>query len=196
MSTEEIKRLLERYYNAETSEEDELRLSKHFCQENISDELSYEKEIFLYYHQLSNVPEPSEGFEKRIMAAVGLADQKISKSGSRRILLTLTGIAAGLLVLTGSYFFLIKKSEPHDTFTDPEIAYAETLKILYDVSVRLNSGTLALEPMGRLQEVTLKSLSAIKRPEKIIEEKLKPLDQINRTMEVVGDISIQMNRNK
>jgi len=194
MNKEEIKRLLEKYYNAETSEEEELTVSRFFSQEQIPDEFSKEKEIFLYYHQLSEIPDPSEGFEQRILAAAGLDDYKISKSVNRGILLSLTGIAAGLFILIGSNFFLIRKSEPHDTFTDPEIAYAETLKILYDVSVRLNSGTQALEPVSRLQEVTVKSLSAIKRPGKIIEDKLKPLDQINKAIEIVGDISDQKER--
>ncbi len=93
------------------------------------------------------------------------------------------------MILAGTYFFLARESEPIDTFSDPEIAYAETMKILYDVSTRLNKGTRALEIVGMMQEVAQQSLDEITRPVNLIEEKLKPLGQLNRAMEAVGEMS-------
>jgi len=66
--------------------------------------------------------------------------------------------AAGLLIMVGSYFFFSNKNELHDTFTDPEIAYAETMKILMDVSNRLNKGTKNLEPVGIINSVKSKNI--------------------------------------
>jgi hypothetical protein len=87
------------------------------------------------------------------------------------------------------YFFFARESEPTDTFSDPEIAYAETMKILHDVSIRLNKGTRALETVGMMQEVAQNSFNEISRPLNLIEEMLRPLDQLNRAMDVVGEMS-------
>ncbi len=189
MNAGEIKRLLERYYNAETSEEEEIELRNFFNQKDVPVDLGDEREIFNYYDQLSGVQEPSADFEKRIMESIGHEVLKDGRSGYRKILFTYAGIAAGLVILAGTYFFFARESEPTDTFSDPEIAYAETMKILHDVSIRLNNGTRALKTVGMMQEVAQKSINEISKPINLIEEKLKPLDQLDKAMGVVGGMS-------
>jgi len=189
MNAEEIKRLLETYYNAETSEEEEIEIRSFFNRKDVPADLSDEREIFIYYDQLSDVQEPSADFEKRIMASIDHEDRKTRRSVYRKVLITYAGIAAGLVILAGTYFFFARESEPSDTFSDPEIAYAETMKILNDVSIRLNKGTRALETVGMMQEVAQKSFNEISRPVTLIEEKLKPLGQLNRALELVGEMS-------
>lgn len=187
MNKAEIRDLLDKYYDGETSEEEELKLKEFFKQQNIPDDLIREKEIFSYYGQMERVQEPSAGFESRIMAAIDEEESK-AKHGRSRLLYAVSSIAAGLLILTGSYFFLTRDSGPRDTYSDPEIAYAETMKILYDVSVRINRGTKALEPVTKMQEITEKSFAAIGRPARIIEDKLEPLYKLNGVMEAIGGI--------
>ncbi|MFZ0282085.1 MAG: hypothetical protein WAL29_10570 [Bacteroidales bacterium] len=195
MNSEEIKRLLERYYNAETSEDEELELRSFFDQEVVPDDLRDEKEIFFYYDKVSDIQGPSGDFERKIIASIDdYEDLKAKKSGYRRILFTATGIAAGILILAGTYFFFARESEPVDTFSDPQIAYAETMKILYDVSARLNKGTEALEVVGMMQEVTRQSLDEMNMPAIILEEKLKPLGKLNIAMEAVEEISDEKNK--
>ena len=186
MNKEEIKRLLEKYYNAESSEEEELILRKFFREEDVPEALLQEKEIFSYYSRSDVVPELSAGFEERIIAAIDKADSADAAGNKRKLILSLVSIAAGLLILTGSYFFFIHRTEPGDTFSDPGIAYAETMKILYDVSSRLNRGAQALEPVGKMQDVTNKSLNAINNSTIIIEEKLKTLDHFRKAMEIIN----------
>lgn len=98
----------------------------------------------------------------------------------------LSGIAAGILILAGTYFFFIQKSEPRDTYSDPEIAYVETMKILYNVSNRLNHGTNALGQLGELSEETNRSINKINKSTAILKEKMKPLDNMLRTMKNVN----------
>lgn len=189
MNSEEIKRLLERYYNAETSEDEELELRSFFDQEVVPDDLRDEKEIFFYYDKVSHIQGPSGDFERKIIASIdNYENLKAKKSGYRRILFNATGIAAGILILAGTYFFFARESEPVDTFSDPQIAYAETMKILYDVSARLNKGTEALEVVGMMQEVTRQSLDGMNLPAIILEEQLKPLGRLNKAMEAVEEI--------
>jgi hypothetical protein len=185
MNSEEIKLLLEKYYDGETTSEEETFLKNYFSRSDISEELSDEKEIFRYYMQSSSVPEPSSGFENRIISALDSLDKKSISLKRRRLFVILTGIAAGMLILAGSYFFFIHKSEPPETYSDPQIAYAETMKILYNVSSRLNHGTKALDKISTMQDVTRKSFETLNRSATSIREKMKPLHDLSKAMEII-----------
>jgi len=182
MKQEEIRRLLDKYYDGQTTGEEEILLKKYFSQADIPEEFRDEMGIFRYYSQSSVIPEPSADFENRIISAIDSYDQ-ISRFKRRKIFAVLSGIAAGILILAGTYFFFIQKSEPHDTYSDPEIAYAETMKVLYNVSNRLNDGTNALGQLGELSEETNRSLNKINKSTAILKGKMKPLDNMLRTME-------------
>jgi hypothetical protein len=186
MNSEEIKRLLEKYYEGDSTSEEELLLKKFFSEEDVPGDLSDEKEIFMYYLQSSAIPEPSADFEDRILSAINTEDKDIARIKRRRLYVTLSGIAAGMLILAGSYFFFTNKSEPRDTFSDPEIAYAETMKVLYDISSRLNHGTKALGQIGELRDETRRSLNTMNKSTAILKEKMKPLDNMLRTMENIN----------
>ncbi len=191
MNQEEIKHLLDRYYDGKSTSEEEHLLKVFFSQHDIPEDLYEEKEIFSYYAQSEGIPEPTSDFESRIISALDSVDRGSISLKQRRIFGILTGIAAGLLVLTGSYFFFIHKQVPRDTFSDPGIAYAETLKILYNVSARFNEGTNAFEPVGKLENITAKSLLTINKPAGFLEGKLKPLSKLNKVTEVISEISGQ-----
>ena len=195
MKPEEIKKLLERYYNAESTEEEELILARYFREEDIPADLLDDKEIFGYYSDSADIPEPSSDFKEKIITALDESEQAYRPVTRRKLYISLAGIAAGLLILTGSYFFFIHKAEPIDTFSDPEIAYAETMKILYDVSARLNRGAQALEPIGKMQEVTDKSLKTINKSTIIIEDKLKSFDHFRKAVEIISPTNIEKSNN-
>jgi hypothetical protein len=184
MNSEEIKRLLEKYYEGNSTSEEELLLKKFFSEEDVPGDLNDEKEIFMYYRQPSQIPEPSADFEDRIVSAINAEDGDIVRIKRRRLYVTLSGIAAGLLILAGSYFFFTGRSEPRDTYSDPELAYAETMKILYNVSARLNHGTQALGKISLLQDETQKSLLTINRSASVITEKMKPLINLSKVKDI------------
>jgi hypothetical protein len=178
MNSEEIKRLLEKYYDGATSSEEELLLKKFFSGETVPPDLSIDREIFRYYLQMTQIPEPSTDFEERIISVINREDDNIAGFKRRRLFVTISGIAAALLILAGSYFFFTNRSEPHDTYSDPEVAYAETMKILYNVSAHLNHGTQALGQINSLQDETQKTLKTISRSTAVMEEKMKPLNNL------------------
>jgi hypothetical protein len=186
MNQEEIKQLLDKYYAGETTPDEEIYLKKYFNQTDIPAEFRDEMEIFRYFSQLSVIPEPSADFEKRIISAIDSSDQISGSLKRRRIYIVLSGIAAGMLILAGTYFFFIQKSEPRDTYSNPEIAYAETMKVLYDVSSRINHGTKALGQLGELRNETNRSLKIINKSTSTLKEKMKPLDNMLKTMENIN----------
>lgn len=181
MNTEEIKQLLEKYYNGESSIDEELILKDYFSREIVPDELELEKDIFIYYSETSAIHLPSEGFSARIINTIDNQEKNHARFRRRRIYRTVTGIAAGILILAGSYFFFTYRSEPADTFSDPEIAYNEAMKILYEVSSQLNNGTRELERVGMMQDAVNESIVALKRPAVTVGEKLKTLEMLHNT---------------
>ena len=195
MNTEEIKKLLEKYYEAATTPEEERTLKNFFSGGPVPDELKPDKEIFLYYLDASEMPEPSAGFEDKIISSALRRNSFLSWSRTGRIPLIM-GIAAGLLILVASYFFLIRNKEPRDTYSDPRIAYAETMKVLYDISVSLNEGTNALKPVGMINDYAEKSINTLNRPSAVIGKSLKPLDELGRMEKIIGEIEKSNSKNK
>ncbi len=153
MKKEELNRLLEKYYSGGSTADEEEVLRSFFNGADIPEGFEAEKAIFGYYSALIDIPGPSDDFEVRILAGIDESEKRrswVSTSNLNRFILS---TAAGLLIITGLYFFFTDKSELEDTFTDPELAYAETIKILQDVSSQLNRGTRVLEPVGKINEV-------------------------------------------
>jgi len=186
MNAEELNKLLEKYYKGESTEEEEKTLREYFKEHNVPESYKAEKDIFGYYIADREVPEPSFDFEARILAGIDASDSKRGSQKIRKYVLLSLSAAAGLLVLAGLYFFLVSRTEPKDTFTDPKIAYAETMKILIDVSSQLNHGVQALEPVSRINEMTTKSFEAINKSTIIIEKNLKNLDYIKKAIEITN----------
>lgn len=178
MNSEEIKQLLEKYYEGATTAEEELLLKKFFSMDNVPGDLRSDQDIFRYYMQMGEIPEPSPDFEKKIIYAIDSEDKDLAGFKRRRLFGVFSGIAAAMLILAGSYFFFTDRSLPPDTYSDPEVAYAETMKILYQVSARLNQGTKALGHLNTLQDETQKTMATVSRSTAKIEDNMKPLDYV------------------
>ena len=183
MSVEELKRLIGKYYSGTSTEEEERALRSYFIENKAPQGYEAEKEIFGYLLEAGDVPEPSDGFEARIIKAVDSSDEKEMSSRVRRILFPLTGIAAGLLILAGSYFFFMNRIESDDTYTDPEIAYAETMKILLNISSQINQGKQSLKPVGRINKMKVKSFGSINKSAILVQKNLKSLGYLRNSYE-------------
>jgi hypothetical protein len=189
MSEEELKRLIGKYYDGISTDEDERTLRAYFSGKNVYPGYEAEKEIFSMYMDSFRAPEPSAGFESSIMKAIDKQSDPEKKSKIRNLLLPLMSAAAGLLILAVSLFFLIHRSPREDTFTDPEIAYAETMKVLMDVSAQLNHGTKSLRPVGKINEMKVKGLKSISRSTILVEKNLRSLGYLRDS----GDTSNSSN---
>ncbi len=182
MNKDEIGQLLEKYYNAETSEEEEEMLRKLVLQGDLSPESFPEKDIFRFYSEDEEIPSPSPDFEDRIIAAVGLEEKRRRKGLLMRVMYSLTGLAAGIVLLTGVYFLLSDKSEPADTFSDPELAYAETIRILNQVSEKMNSGMKGLEPIEKMNSATRLVSGSVSR----IGKEMSAVSDLENKLRLIG----------
>ena len=188
MNIQEIYGLLDKYYKGETSVSEEKLLRQYFSQESVPAELDSEKEIFAFYSSSAEAPAPSKNFEKRIIDSIdkkAKAEPEPSFSVIRS-LYTLISSAAAILLIIGAYFIFAERSRPADTFNDPELAYAETVRILYKISSSLNNGIDALEPVIKLESATERSLGTISRSTGMIEKNLKPLDYFQKAIYIVN----------
>ena len=186
MKEEDLNRLLEKYYSGASTEEEEMTLREYFKENDIPDGYEAEKMIFSYYETNIDIPEPSPDFESRILSGIDASDDNKLRKRFRRYLLPSLSAAASLLIMVASYFFFVHRSLPLDSFSDPEIAYAETIKILMNVSTKLNQGTQNLQPVGKIHEMTAKSFEAINKSTKVVQKSFKNLDYLQKAAEITG----------
>lgn len=192
MKEEDLKRLIEKYYNGESTEEEELILKEFFRKGNVPRGYEAEKEIFGHY-DVSDIPEPSHDFETQILAAIDASGKQKERTRRNRILLPALSAAAGILILTGSYFLFIRKSSAQDSFKDPQIAYTETVRILFKVSGEMNRGSRTLEPVGRINKVSASGFKSMNKAIKIVG---RNLGYLQKAAVLTNDSEIMKNKNK
>lgn len=180
MKEEELDKLLEKYYKGESSEDEEITLKKFFQSDSIPEGYEAEKEVFSLYSLSGIIPEPSIDFEERIVAEIDNIEKNRKSAITRKIVLYSLSTAAGLLIIAGSYFFLNNSRELKDTYSDPKIAYAETMKILMDVSSKLNKGSQVLEPLGKINKTTNESIRSINKSARIIGNGLNSVSNLDK----------------
>lgn len=186
MNTREIYSLLEKYYDGRCSDDEEQVLRKFLREAEVPADLEAEKEMFAYFDSALSVPKPSLDFEDRIIRSVDMAQNKSHLLNTRRYLFAAMSSAAALLLLIGSWFFFIRRTEPADTFRDPALAYNETIRILYNVSARLNTGISAMDPVRKAQSIAAKSIGTVGKSTGMINDNLKALDYFQKAMVIVS----------
>lgn len=195
MKEEKLQELLEKYFSGDTSIEEEKSLREYFAGDDILPGYDTEREIFYGYSSVSKaIPAVSEDLELRILSTIDKYEMENQRKGFNMRYMALSGIAATILILVGSYFFFISKAEPADTFTDPVIAYAETMKILNDVSVKLNKGTSALKTINKINTAAQKSIESIDRSASKLSDGLEKIRLIDRLSDT--DTKIERANNK
>jgi hypothetical protein len=189
MDNEELKKLVIKFYDGESTEEEEKYLRAIFSSDQVPEGFETEKEIILFCMANGRIAVPSYNLEEKILEAVDESGKEPLKVKVRKYYLQIISSAAAvLLVLLSTYFLLGSRSGYKDTYSDPVIAYAETMKILQDVSARLNRGTNALRNVSKLSEMTEKSLEKINESSALMNRSVMKLNNIGK-VKVLGSIS-------
>ncbi len=174
-SIEEVRKMLDRFYQGETSLDEEKLLMDYFSSTKVPEELIPDKDLFLSFGPETETISVPADLNKKIIAAIDRVERKEVKT-HRISIFSLSGLAAGLLIMIAVYLFyvrddtqeLIASTQITDTYDDPLEAYEEAKRTLAYVSSKLNSGTSELK---HVQQVTksvdpLKSLSKINKGSK------------------------------
>ena len=157
MDFNKIERLLERYWEGETSLEEEQVLRDFFDHPEVPGKWKSEQVLFQYFTEQRKV-DLDELFDEKVMAQVEEAPD-ISRGKVRKLFYDLVRVAAvGLILVTATYFvreqYLEQKDDPYmvDTFENPKEAFEETKKALLMISKNFNKGRKEAKKVGAFND--------------------------------------------
>jgi predicted metal-dependent RNase len=153
-----MKKLLEKYYDGMTSEEEEILLREWLMQDDFPEEYSADKRLFLMIDSCADEPVTvPDGLYGKIERMIDEQDAACKKHQSikHNIILWTAGMAAAV----ASIFYLRSLAPEEDNtiiyITDPEIAYMETAKALDKCAYVVNK---CYNSMNKANEITMKVL--------------------------------------
>lgn len=152
MDTDNIRQLLDRYYDGQTSEREEQVLKDYFLQDDVPPQWATDQRLF---RQLYGADMPAiDGLEQQLSRQID-SWNRVEKTANRRTrtigLRWMAGIAASLLLLFAIGLLVDRQQKQaqyavqQDTFDDPRDAYAETQKALMKFSESINKGLNKVE---------------------------------------------------
>lgn len=148
MKIEEIEKLLDEFYEGNTTEKQEEALRYYFETQEVPEHLRNEKALFLSFRQDDCVEVPA-GLEDKLNRMINEKEEEarrfFRRNKSQRNWRWVGGIAASLLLLFGigygiSNYQSNHMEQPQDTFSNPQDAYKVLQATLIEVSADLNSG--------------------------------------------------------
>jgi len=163
MDSKTIEQLLEKYWNCETSLEEEQQLREYFGGEEFPPQWRETSELFRYFEHQKKEYVKHPTFDDDVVRRIR---QEEPRGKMVRLIYNVARIAAGLLVVAVATFLVrqeIRKSYPKevaDTYSDPKLAFEETKKALLMIS----------KGFGRAQKETRK-INMFNEAEKKIEGK-------------------------
>jgi hypothetical protein len=172
MDLDRINDLLQKYWNAETSLEEEEQLRTFFAKEPVPENLKETASLFRYFEQQKRLGVDDLAFDRELKKKLKPAGKVINLSMTQ-----VARIAAGLLVVVAATFFVrqeIKKAypdEPEDTYDDPKVAFEETKKALMMISKSFNKAQKEASKINVFNEATDKMHEKPVADEKETDEK-------------------------
>ena len=156
MDSDRLDELLQKYWNTETSLEEEQQLLEFFAREPVPENLKETAALFRYFERQKKIEVGDLSFDKNLKKK--LEKGKVISISFPQI----ARIAAGLLVVVAATFFVrqeIRKAypdEPEDTYSDPKVAFEETKKALMMISKSFNQAQKEASRINVFNEATEK----------------------------------------
>jgi hypothetical protein len=162
MNTTEIKILLDKYYEGETTLDEEKILRRYFTSGNVDQELAEYAPLFGYQASEAKV-QPSENLDAKLTATVSKG-RKIAFYNQRNFWIYFSGIAASLLFIASLIFETQLNTQSKNPFADTQYSEAETRKAYEQTKTALAyvSGkyTTATEPLGEISKLGKSTIAA------------------------------------
>lgn len=134
MDSKHVEALLEKYWNGDTSLEEEAQLCAFFAQGDVPASLQSAASLFRYFQQ-EQQKKLAPSFDARVTKSIR------QRQGGKIIrmvnLVNVARIAAGVLVIVAAGYLIrqeVSKMYPEDTYSDPKVAFEETKKALMMIS--------------------------------------------------------------
>lgn len=176
MDITEIQALLEKYFEGETSLKEEKALLDYFSRDDIDPKLVPWQQQFRLMQATREPLAFDPEFENRLAGLIKAEEEKPIREHKTRWI-TRIAIAATIAILIGISGVIVlnrKWHEDKDTFSDPQIAYAEAQKTLLYVSQKMNQG---MKPLNAVSKI-----NAGAKP-------LKSLKKLDRSMDMLNRVS-------
>lgn len=181
METSKIKDLLQKYFEGQTTHQDEKLIESYFRSGNIDPELQEYKSFFDGLNELSG-NERNPHLESEIMDFI-LESEHREKTKYRWLWQTVTGVAAAVIIVLGGFLFWQQQQKPQDTFKNPQEAYAYAEHTLQFVSEKYNKGFASLSKFDKLQEAT----NPVKKGVAPVNKLFKTLEKMNTQESGISD---------
>jgi len=155
MDYKHIEDLLQKYWNAETSLQEEQELKLFFSNETVPEHLKEAANLFRYFEMQKNVRMQDDAFDRNLKQKIKPQGKSISMSFPQ-----VARIAAGLFVVIAATFFIhqeVQKAYPdeqEDTYNDPQVAFEETKKALMMISKSFNKAQKEASKINVFNEAT------------------------------------------
>jgi hypothetical protein len=136
MDSNKIEALLQKYWNCETTLEEEQQLRQYFRDEAIPEPWKETAAMFRYFEENKKKSLNDVAFDTRVMDTV----QTPKRGKMVKFFYNTMRIAAGVTVLLTATWFVrneVRKTTPQemvDTYDDPKLAFEETKKALLMIS--------------------------------------------------------------
>ncbi|WP_163708236.1 hypothetical protein [Mangrovibacterium lignilyticum] len=178
METKRIRALLERYFDGESSLEEEKQIQRYFSSGEIDAELRPYKELFGGLDELQQ--EPDSIVEDDLMDFILESEHK-EKNKLRYLWQAVSAAAAILIIALLVFNYQQDGSKWKDTYSDPNIAYAEATKTLRFVGTKYLAGVAQLKPMEKVSQAVQPLDKGLKTVNKGFQQ-VEDLKQINEKL--------------
>jgi hypothetical protein len=178
MESQKINILLQKYFDAETTIDEENELITYFTSGEVDDDLKMYVPMFSGMKELSADEDSALGED--LMNFILESEHK-EKLRYRWMWQIVTGVAASVILVMLAVNFYSSRNPWKDTFSDPKQAYSEASKILEFVAGKYNKGLAQLKPIGKIESATDPYQSGMKKLNKGFEQ-MKEVKKLNQKL--------------
>ena len=176
MELEEVKILLQRFFDGQTTEEEEKNLADFFRNQDVPAEMEVYREFFVATEELSGLR--FDGFEEDVMDHI-LESENKEKKKYRWLWQSVTSAAAVLLLAVLLVNYNQNKNQFKDTYDDPDIAYAEATKTLRYMAGKYQKGMVQLRPIAKID----KASAPLKTSLRLVNKGFSEMDELTKMNE-------------
>ena len=152
MNTDNIRKLLDKFYNGETDDAEERILEDFFLKDNVPSGFETDRKVFISLASLKDEKDIAlpEGMDKRLSEKIDMLERQ-EKSGRRKrytLYRYISGVAAAVFVGVCIHWFMDADKDNgrmKDTFDSPQEAYEATENALQLFAEAFNKGDMQVE---------------------------------------------------